>query len=205
MHTLIQHPLIEDRLARLRDARTGHREFRDLTRQLSHMVGYEALSGLPLRPKDIKTPLTDMQAKVLEREVAIIPVLRAGTGMLDGMLDLVPDARVGFVGLYRDPETKQPVEYYRNLPVSSAFFLVVDPMLATGGSLVATLDLLRGHGVKDMAVACLVAAPEGLSAVAEAHPDVHVYTAAIDDHLDQRKYIVPGLGDAGDRLFGTEH
>lgn len=203
MHSVVQHPLIEDKLAKLRDVRTGFRQFRDLARELSRMVGYEALRGLPLKATTIDTPLTTTQAREVATEIAIIPILRAGIGMVDGILDIAPDARVGFVGLYRDPKTKQAVEYYRNLPTPDAYYLVVDPMLATGGSMVATLDLLQKHGVTRMVVACLVAAPEGITKVEASYPDVHIHTAVIDSHLDKRKYIVPGLGDAGDRLFGT--
>lgn len=205
MHTEVKHPCIEHKLTLLRDERTDHKQFRELTREITQFVAYEALRNLPTAPVEVKTPLAVAEGRSIAADVVVVPILRAGVGMLDGILALVPNARVGYVGLYRDPETKKPVEYYRKLPEirPDSFYILIDPMLATGGTTVATLDLLRAHGVKQVIVVCLVASPEGLAIVEAAHPDVWIFTAVVDSHLDERKYIIPGLGDAGDRLFGT--
>ncbi len=207
MHVRVEHPCIEHKMARLRDETTDFKTFRELAMEVTTFVCYEALKSLAVKPKTVKTPLADAQCQVLADDLIVVPILRAGLGMLDPVLSLVPNARVGFLGLYRDPETHEPHEYYNKLPpgVDQALNLVIDPMVATGGSTVATLDALVAAGAKRIQVACLVTCPEGLAAVADRHPNVPVYAAAIDDHLDANKYIVPGLGDAGDRLFGTEH
>lgn len=205
MHVEVQHPCIAHKLALLRDVATDHKQFRELATEITQFVCYEALQSLPLKPVIVETPLADAQAQKIATDIVVVPILRAGVGMLDGILQLVPNARVGFVGLYRDEQTKAPVEYYCKLPkaAADACYIVVDPMLATGGSTAATLDLLKRHGAKKIIVVAIVTCPEGLAEVAQHHPDVTVYAAAVDSHLDDNKYIVPGLGDAGDRLYGT--
>ncbi|MDJ0653771.1 MAG: uracil phosphoribosyltransferase [Xanthomonadales bacterium] len=205
MHVEVTHPCVQHKLALIRDEETGHKKFRELATEITMFVCYEALKGVQLKEVQVQTPVGPASCRKIASDLVVIPILRAGVGMMDGILDLIPTARVGFVGLYRDEETKIPVEYYQKLPVESenALYIVVDPMLATGGSMVATLDMLKQKGVDNIVVVCIVAAPEGLQAVEQAHPDVSVYTAAVDSHLNDHKYIVPGLGDAGDRLFGT--
>lgn len=205
MHIEVTHPCVQHKLALLRDADTGHKKFRELATEITQFVCYEALKNVPIEPVTVRTPLAEANCHKIASEIVVVPILRAGVGMLDGVLSLVPTARVGFVGLYRDEETKQPVEYYRKLPVMSegALHIVIDPMLATGGSTSATLDMLKADGAKNIIVIAIVTCPEGLAEVARDHDDVVVYAAAVDSHLDERKYIVPGLGDAGDRLYGT--
>ena len=205
MHVEVTHPCVQHKLALIRDADTGHKKFRELATEITMFVCYEALKGVQLKDVHVQTPVGPASCRKIASDLVVIPILRAGVGMMDGILDLIPTARVGFVGLYRDEQTKIPVEYYQKLPVESenALYIVVDPMLATGGSMVATLDMLKQKGVDNIVVVCIVAAPEGLQAVEQSHPDVSVYTAAVDSHLNDHKYIVPGLGDAGDRLFGT--
>ncbi len=205
MHIEVTHPCVRHKLALLRDADTGHKKFRELATEITQFLCYEALKNVPLEPVTVRTPLEDAQCHKIATEIIVVPILRAGVGMLDGILALVPTARVGFVGLYRDEETKAPVEYYQRLPqtASDALYIVVDPMLATGGSMSATLDMLKSAGAKNIIVIAIVTCPEGLAEVARDHDDVTVYAAAVDSHLDERKYIVPGLGDAGDRLYGT--
>ncbi len=205
MHVEVTHPCVQHKLALIRDAATGHKKFRELATEITMFVCYEALKGVALEEVMVETPVAEARCRKIASELVVIPILRAGVGMMDGILGLVPTARVGFVGLYRDEETKIPVEYYQKLPVESddALYIVIDPMLATGGSMVATLDMLKAKGIDNIVVVCIVTCPEGLSAVAESHPDVPVYTASVDSHLNDHKYIVPGLGDAGDRLFGT--
>lgn len=206
MHFEVNHPCIQHKLAILRAADTGHKQCRELVSEITQLVSYEALKTAKLQPVTIETPLASCDAQTLAEDIVVTPIIRAGIGMLDGILALVPNARVGFVGLYRDEVTKQPVEYYCKLPPNpeSAFHLVIDPMLATGGSTNATIELLKQAGAKRIVVVAIVTCPEGLSAVSAQHEDVPVYVAAIDQRLDERKYIIPGLGDAGDRLYGTE-
>ncbi len=202
----IHHPLLQHKLTALRDRRTGCKEFRELASEITLLLAYEALKEVAVDDCEIETPLTTMTGKKLRNDLVIVPVLRAGVGMLDGMLTLVPTARVGFVGMYRDPETKEPVEYYCKLPENLVhpLAIVIDPMLATGGSLAATVDLLKRSGMDQVLVISILAAPEGVAVMTERHPDVPVYTAAVDERLNDHKYIVPGLGDAGDRLYGTK-
>ena len=203
---VIDHPLIQHKLTLMRCKETGTKDFRELLEEIAMLVAYEITRDFPLKEIDIETPVAKCKAKVLAgKKVGVVPILRAGLGMLNGVVNMIPAARVGHVGMYRDPKTLKPVEYYCKLPgdVEERTLIVVDPMLATGGSSAAALDLLKQKGAKSMILMCLVAAPEGIRLVNEAHPDVPVYVAAIDDHLNDKGYIVPGLGDAGDRIFGT--
>jgi uracil phosphoribosyltransferase len=203
---LIDHPLITHKLTIMRNKKTGSKDFRELLNEISMLMGYELTRDLPLQDVTIETPITKMNAKMVSgRKLAIVPILRAGLGMVDGIQSLVPVAKVGHIGLYRDPETHQPVEYYCKLPtdIQDRLVILVDPMLATGGSAVDALTMLKAKGCKNIRFMCLVAAPEGVSKVLKAHPDVDIYGAALDDHLNEHAYIVPGLGDAGDRIFGT--
>ena len=204
---VFDHPLIQHKTAIIRKTDTSTKDFRQLVKEIAMLMGYEATRQLPLEEVDIETPICKTTVKMLKGEdIAIVPILRAGLGMVDGMLELVPNAKVGHVGLYRDPETHEPVEYYCKLPADCANreVFVVDPMLATGGSAVAALDMLKKRGVKNIHFMCIIAAPEGVKRLTEEHPDVDVYIGALDDHLNEHKYIVPGLGDAGDRIFGTK-
>jgi uracil phosphoribosyltransferase len=204
---IIEHPLIQHKLTLIRDIKTGPKEFRELLEEIAMLMTYELTRDLPLEEITVQTPVAPCQCKVLTgKKLGVVPVLRAGLGMLGGMLRLIPAAKVGHIGLYRDPETLNPVEYYCKLPtdVAERDFIVVDPMLATGGSLVASIDLLKRNGVKHIKLMCLVAAPEGIQYINDMHPDVEIYVAAVDDHLNDHGYIVPGLGDAGDRIFGTK-
>lgn len=203
---LIDHPLIIHKLSIMRNKKTGSKDFRELLNEIALLMGYELTRDLPLEDVTIETPITKMKAKMVSgRKLAIVPILRAGLGMVDGILSLVPVAKVGHIGLYRDPDTHNPVEYYCKLPpdISERMVILVDPMLATGGSARDALTMLKKHGCKNIRFMCLVAAPEGVAAVQAAHPDVDIYSAALDDHLNEHAYIVPGLGDAGDRIFGT--
>ena len=223
---VFDHPLIQHKLSILRDKNTGTNQFRQLVRELALFDGYEAMRDLPMEDVEVETPITTATFKQLAgKKLAIVPILRAGLGMVDGILDLVPSARVGHIGMYRNEETLEPVEYYCKLPGDVSFLgqaamsantnsknaelaaericLVVDPMLATGGSAEMAISYLRERGVKDIRMLCIVAAPEGLKSLTEKDPDVHIYTCAIDDHLNEAAYIVPGVGDAGDRIYGT--
>ncbi|MBV9653859.1 MAG: uracil phosphoribosyltransferase [Acetobacteraceae bacterium] len=203
---VISHPLVQHKLALLRRARTPTNEFRGIVREMSLLLAYEATRHLPLEPVEVDTPLERTTAFMLSgKKLCLVSILRAGNGILDGMLDLLPSARVGHIGLYRDPVSLEPVEYYLKLPedVAERQAIVVDPMLATGHSAVASVDRLRDAGVADIRFICLLAAPEGIATFHAAHPDVPVYTAAVDRGLDEHGYIRPGLGDAGDRLYGT--
>ncbi len=203
----MNHPLIQHKLSILRDKNTGSKEFREVAKEISMLMGYEVTRDLPLEEIEIETPVCKAMTKTLSgRKLGIVPILRAGIGMVDGFLSLLPAAKVGHVGLYRDPETLEPVEYYCKLPtdVTERELIVVDPMLATGGSAIATIDLIKKRGAKQIKLACLIGCPEGVKAVQEAHPDVDIYIASIDEKLNEHAYIVPGLGDAGDRLFGTK-
>lgn len=204
--TVVDHPLVQHKLTIMRDKNTPTAQFRQLLREISQFLAYEATRDLALGTCEIETPLVPMQAPIMDgKKPALISILRAGNGLLDGVLDLVPVARVGFVGLYRDEETLKPVQYYCKLPqnMDQRFAIVVDPMLATGNSSVAAIDLVKEHGAKDILFLCLLAAPEGIERMRTAHPDVPIVTAAIDEKLNDLGYIVPGLGDAGDRMFGT--
>ncbi len=207
MHVKIDHPCVQHKLALIRNIETGHKKFRELATEITEFVCYEALKNINTREVEVQTPLEVAQCRMIDHDIVVVPVLRAGIGMLEGILELVPTARVGFVGLYRDEETKQPVAYYERFPpqAKNGTCIIIDPMLATGGSTVAAIDQLKEYGAKDIMVICIVTCPEGLALVEEKHPDVPVYTAAIDKYLNENKYIVPGLGDAGDRLFGTSH
>ncbi len=205
--TVIDHPLVQHKLTLLRQTGTSTAKFRQIVREISLLMAYEVTRDLPVGMAPIETPLEAMDAPTLVgKKLCFVPILRAGIGILDGMLDLVPSARVGHIGLYRDPATLRPVEYYLKLPedLAARLIVLVDPMLATGNSVAAALSRLRQAGAVQMRVVCLLAAPEGLLALQRAHPDVPVYTAAIDRGLDHHGYIRPGLGDAGDRLFGTK-
>jgi uracil phosphoribosyltransferase len=207
MHILIDHPCVQHKLALIRNVETGHKKFRELATEITEFVCYEALKNVNTREVDVQTPLEVATCRMIDDDIVVVPVLRAGVGMLEGILELVPTARVGFVGLYRDEETKQPVAYYERFPpqARNGTCIIIDPMLATGGSTVAAIDQLKAFGAKDIIVICIVTCPEGLALVEKEHPEVPVYTAAIDKYLNENKYIVPGLGDAGDRLFGTSH
>ncbi len=204
---IIDHPLITHKLTIMRQKETGSKDFRELLDEIAMLMGYEITRDLPLEDIEIETPVSKMTAKTISgKKLAIVPILRAGLGMVDGILNLVPVAKVGHIGLYRDPETHKPVEYYCKLPsdIQDRITIVVDPMLATGGSSSDALTMLKNKGCKSLKLMCLVAAPEGVAKVQADHPDVDIYVAALDDHLNEHAYIIPGLGDAGDRLFGTK-
>ena len=203
----IKHPLIYHKLALIRSEETGAKDFRDLVKEVSMLMAYEATRDFVLELVEIKTPICTTKCKVLSgKKVAIVPILRAGLGMVDGILNLIPAAKVGHIGLYRDEETLKPVEYFCKLPqdISEREVIVVDPMLATGGSAIDALTLLKNRGAKKLRLMCLIGSPEGIKAVQDAHPNVNIYIASIDEKLNEKGYIVPGLGDAGDRLFGTK-
>ena len=204
---IMNHPLIQHKVSRLRSVETGSKEFRELVREISQFMCFEATRDLPLEDYEVETPIGSAIGKrIAGKNMSIVPILRAGLGMVDGMLDLVPTAKVGHIGLYRDPETLQPVEYYCKLPadIEERDLFVLDPMLATGGSAVAAIQFIKDKGAKKINFLCLIAAPEGISRLQEAHPDVDIYVASLDEKLNDHGYIVPGLGDAGDRLFGTK-
>lgn len=203
---VFDHPLVQHKVAILRDKGTTTKEFRELVEEIAMLMAYEATRDLPLKDTEIETPICKTVAKTLSgHSLGIVPILRAGLGMVDGILNLVPNAKVGHIGLYRDPETKKPVEYYCKLPdVEDRDFLVLDPMLATGGSAIAAINFMKERGVKKIKFLCLIAAPYGVEKLQEAHPDVDIFVASIDEKLNDHCYIVPGLGDAGDRLFGTK-
>jgi uracil phosphoribosyltransferase len=205
MYEEIRHPCVQHKLALIRDRATGHKQFRELAREITMFVCYEALKEVNVREVTVQTPLAEARCSKIDEELIVVPILRAGIGMLDGILGLVPTARVGFVGMFRDKLTKEPVAYYQRLPSESgnALHIVIDPMIATGGSTSAAIDILKTNGATRVVVVCIVTCPEGIRKIEEKHPDVRIYTASIDERLDDRKYIVPGLGDAGDRLFGT--
>ena len=205
--TVVSHPLVQHKLSLMREKDTSTASFRKLLREISLLLAYEVTRELPMTTKRIETPLEEMDAPVIEgKKLALVSILRAGNGLLDGILELIPAARVGFVGLYRDPETLQPVQYYCKLPdhMEDRIAIVVDPMLATGNSSAAAVSLLKAAGARQIRFLCLLAAPEGVARMKEAHPDVPIVTAALDSHLNDHGYIVPGLGDAGDRMFGTK-
>ncbi|EGW38914.1 uracil phosphoribosyltransferase [Desulfosporosinus sp. OT] len=204
---VLDHPLIQHKLSLIRDEKTGSKEFRELVEEVAMLMAYEVTRDFPLQEIEVKTPVALAKAKVIAgRKVGLVPILRAGLGMVDGMLRLIPAAKVGHVGLYRDPETLLPVEYYCKLPndIAERDLIVIDPMLATGGSASAAITFLKDRGAKNIKLMCLIAAPEGIKTVQNAHPDVDIFVAAVDERLNEHGYIVPGLGDAGDRLFGTK-
>ncbi len=199
------HPLIAHKISKLREKTTIQKEFRELADEITMLMSYEALRDLPLESYPVETPLAQTQGRRIFHDVIVVPILRAGVGMLDGLLRLLPNARIGFLGLYRDPETKKPVVYYDKLPegVREPVVVIVDPMLATGGSVIASIDLVKQRGYSNIKLITILSSPEGIKAVETEHPDVEIYTACIDHGLNEQCYIIPGLGDAGDRLFGT--
>lgn len=203
---IVDHPLIQHKLTIIRDKKTGTKVFREVTNEIARLLAYEVSRDMPLQDVEIETPIgKSIQKELAGKKVVVVPILRAGLGMVDGMLDMIPAAKVGHVGMYRDHETLEPVEYFIKMPseIKERMMLVVDPMLATGGSAIAAVDALKKRGATSIKFVCLVAAPEGVEALQKAHPDVDIYTASLDEKLDENSYIVPGLGDAGDRLFGT--
>lgn len=204
---VLEHPLISHKLAILRNEKTGTQEFRALVAEIAMLVTYEATRNMSTEPVDVQTPMGIAHCQTLSgKKVAIVPILRAGLGMVDGILSLLPSAKVGHIGLYRDPETLTPVEYYCKMPpdIAERDVIIVDPMLATGGSAAAAIQFMKEYGCKKITMMNIIAAPEGLDCIEKEHPDVEVYVAALDDHLNEHGYIVPGLGDAGDRIFGTK-
>lgn len=206
MLEVLDHPLIRHKLTIMRNKDTGTKDFRENLDEIAELMAYEVCRDLPTKSVEIETPIGPCTGQELSKEVIIVPILRAGIGLLDGIRRLVPTAKVGFIGLYRDEETLEPHEYFAKFPkgLEDAVVMVVDPMLATGGSAIDALKMMKAHGAKNIKLVCLVGAPEGIKAVQEAHPDVDIYLAAEDDHLNENGYIVPGLGDAGDRIFGTK-
>lgn len=204
---VFDHPLIQHKVSLMRNKETSVKEFRELAKEVALLMGFEATRNLPLEEVEIETPICAAKVKMLKGEdLAIIPILRAGLGFVEGMLGLVPNAKVGHIGLYRDPNTHKPVEYYCKLPtdIEKRQVFVVDPMLATGGSAAEAIKLLKSYGAKDITFMCLIAAPEGIEVLQKEHPDIDIFIAAKDERLDENAYIVPGLGDAGDRLYGTK-
>lgn len=205
--TVVSHPLIQHKLTMLRDKNTASKDFRELVKEISMLMAYEVTRNLKLEDIEIETPICKTTGKVLAgQDIAIVPILRAGLGMVDGMLDLIPNAKIGHIGLYRNEETLQPVEYYCKLPndIENRIVIITEPMLSTGGSMLGAINLLKRHGAKKIKSIHLVCAPKGIEVVTQAHPDVEIYAASIDEKYDETGYIVPGLGDAGDRLFGTK-
>ena len=204
---IMDHPLIQHKLTIMRDKNTGTKEFRELVGEIGMLMCYEATRDLPLKEVEIETPVAVAKTKVISgRKLAFVPILRAGLGMVDGVMRMVPAAKIGHIGMYRDPETHMPVEYYCKLPsdIGERDVIVLDPMLATGGSAIDAISQIKNKGAKSVRFMCIIAAPEGLAALHEAHPDVQIYIGAVDEKLNEHKYIVPGLGDAGDRIFGTK-
>ena len=204
---IFDHPLIQHKLSILRDERTSVKEFRELVSEIAQLMCYEATRDLPLEEIDVKTPVDVAKChRIAGKKLAVVPILRAGLGMVDGMVAMMPNVKVGHIGLFRDPETLEPVKYYYKMPpdITERDVIIVDPMLATGGSAIAATQFLKDDGVKNIKLMCMIAAPEGVEAMQAAHPDVEIYAAALDDHLNDHGYIVPGLGDAGDRIFGTK-
>ena len=204
---ILNHPLIQHKLSILRNKNTSVKEFRELVSEISALMCYEATRNLPMEEAEVETPIGMAKVRILAgKKLAIVPVLRAGLGMVDAMIDLIPSAKIGHIGLFRDPETHEPVKYYCKMPndIAERQVFIVDPMLATGGSAVAAIDFLKKHGCKNIIMMNIIGAPEGVAAVQKAHPDVEIYLAALDEKLNENAYIVPGLGDAGDRIFGTK-
>lgn len=206
MLTVLNHPLITHKLTQMRKAETKTKDFKQNLDEIAGLMAYEVCRDLPLKPVTVQTPVAECQTYELKNEIVLIPILRAGLGLVNGINDLIPTAKVGFIGLYRDEETLEPHEYFAKFPnnLKDAINLVLDPMLATGGSAIAAIDMVKARGAKNIKLVCLVGAPEGVKAVEKAHPDVDIYLAALDSHLNEKGYIVPGLGDAGDRIFGTK-
>ena len=206
MVTVLEHPLITHKLALMRNKETGHKDFRENLDEIASLMAYEVCRDLPTEDVHIETPMGPCDTQMLSGEIILVPILRAGMGLVNGIMDLIPAAKVGFIGLYRDEKTLEPVEYFAKFPkeLSEGIVLVLDPMLATGGSAIAAVDMIKKRGAKNIRMVCLVGAPEGVKAFTEAHPDVDLYLAALDDHLNEIGYIVPGLGDAGDRIYGTK-
>lgn len=205
--TVLDHPLIKHKITIIRDKNTGSKEFRELVKEVSMLMAYEVTRDLPLEEVEIETPICKTKSQIIEgKKLGLIPILRAGLGMVDGMLNLLPAAKVGHIGLYRDPKTFEPVEYYCKLPqdIDERDLIVLDPMLATGGSATAAIQFLKDRGAKSIKLMNLIAAPEGIEMVTEKHPDIDIYVASVDERLNENAYIIPGLGDAGDRLFGTK-
>ena len=207
MAVLIDHPCVQHKLAIIRDVDTGHKRFRELATEITKFICYEALKNIKTKQVSVQTPVAEAICHKIDTDLVVVPILRAGVGMLEGILELVPTARVGFISLYRDEETKLPVTYYERFPVQirGGTCIIIDPMIATGGSSAAAICKLKQNGAESIVVVCIVTCPEGIELVESAHPDVPIYAAAIDEKLNEKKYIVPGLGDAGDRLFGTSH
>lgn len=205
MHHIIDHPLIQHKLTQIRSKYTGTKEFRENVSEIAGLMAYEITRDMPLRQKETETPMMRCMTSTLDRDIVLVPVLRAGLGMVDGICSLIPTAKIGHVGMYRDHDTLEPKSYYAKFPyrMKKAVVLVLDPMLATGGSASATLDKLKSEGAKDLKLVCIVGAPQGLARIEKDHPDVDIYLAALDEGLNEHGYILPGLGDAGDRLFGT--
>ena len=203
--TVVEHPLIAHKMTILRDEKTPVKEFRELIGEIALLMTAEVTRDLPLKPQKVKTPIAETEGALIERQVALVPILRAGLGIVDALMKIIPAAKIGHVGLYRDPETHKPVEYYCKLPtdIEKRQVIVLDPMLATGGSAAAAIDFIKQKGANKIRLMCIVGAPQGVKTVQEAHPDVDIYLASLDEGLNDHAYIVPGLGDAGDRLFGT--
>ena len=206
MVTVLEHPLITHKLALMRNKETGHKDFRENLDEIASLMAYEVCRDLPTEDVHIETPMGPCDTQMLSGEIILVPILRAGMGLVNGIMDLIPTAKVGFIGLYRDEKTLEPVEYFAKFPkeLPEGIVLVLDPMLATGGSAIAAVDMIKKRGAKNIRMVCLVGAPEGVKAFTEAHPDVDLYLAALDDHLNEIGYIVPGLGDAGDRIYCTK-
>ncbi len=204
---IVEHPVVQSKVTMLRDKNTGNKEFRELVSEIASFICYEATKDLGTKEVEVESVLCKTKGNILNKKVGIVPILRAGLGMVDGILNLIPNASVGHIGLYRDPETLLPVEYYCKLPSSdpeNTDILLLDPMLATGGTAIAAMQFIKERGFKNIKFLCLISSPEGVKKVNEAHPDIDIYTASLDDHLDSHGYIIPGLGDAGDRIFGTK-
>jgi len=204
---VMDHPLVQHKLSIIRDKNTGVKEFREIVSELAALMCYEATRDMPTEERDVETPVSVAKCRTLAgKKMAVVPILRAGLGMVDGILQMIPSAKVGHIGLYRDPTTLAPVEYYCKMPndIQDREVLIVDPMLATGGSAVASVQFIKNYGVKHIKLMCIIAAPEGVAAMQASHPDVDIYVAAVDEKLNEHGYIVPGLGDAGDRIFGTK-
>ncbi len=204
---IVYHPVVQSKVTRLRDINTSNKEFRELVAEIASFICYEATKDLETKEIEVESVLCKTKGNILNKKVGIVPILRAGLGMVDGILNLIPNASIGHIGLYRDPETLLPVEYYCKLPSSDPLntdILLIDPMLATGGTAIAAMQFIKERGFKNIKFLCLIASPEGVKKVSEAHPDIDIYTASLDDHLNDHGYIIPGLGDAGDRIFGTK-
>ncbi len=204
---IVNHPVVQSKVAMLRDINTGNKEFRELVSEIASFICYEATKDLETKEVEVESVLCKTKGNVLSKKVGIVPILRAGLGMVDGILNLIPNASIGHIGLYRDPESLMPVEYYCKLPSTepdNTDILLLDPMLATGGTAIAAMQFIKERGFKNIKFLCLIACPEGVKKVAEAHPDVEIYTASLDERLNEHGYIIPGLGDAGDRIFGTK-